>query len=146
MLYAVQLVRAVFVRHCDFHLSFWRAQTTVYLWWGKNLFFFSFFTNRELQFITDIYNSLQLNVIIDYWNLSYIKTSEQRGKKTRKQEKKVERQSPQNDHDNKLKKVACWALFKVAHFFLKEVTLYRKLHSVPQFPWRRTSWMYICII
>ena len=35
---------------------------------------FLFFINKQLQIITEIYNSLQLSLIIGYYNLFYIKT------------------------------------------------------------------------
>ena len=35
---------------------------------------FLFFINKQLQMITEIYNSLQLSLIIGYYNLYYIKT------------------------------------------------------------------------
>ena len=39
-------------------------------WW----MLFLFFINKQLQIITEIYNSLQLSLIIGYYNLYYIKT------------------------------------------------------------------------
>ena len=39
-------------------------------WW----MLFSFFINNQLQIITEIYNFLQLRLIIGYYNLYYIKT------------------------------------------------------------------------
>ena len=39
-------------------------------WWTL----FLFFINKRLQTITEIYNSLQLSLIIGYYNLYYIKT------------------------------------------------------------------------
>ena len=39
-------------------------------WWTL----FLFFINKRLQIITEIYNSLQLSLIIGYYNLYYIKT------------------------------------------------------------------------
>lgn len=38
-------------------------------WW----MLFLFFVNKQLQIITEIYNSLQLSLIIGYNNLYYIK-------------------------------------------------------------------------
>ena len=35
---------------------------------------FLFFINKQLQIITEIYNSLQLNLVIGYYNLYYIRT------------------------------------------------------------------------
>ena len=39
-------------------------------WWTL----FVFFISKRLQIITEIYNSLQLSLIIGYYNLYYIKT------------------------------------------------------------------------
>ena len=39
-------------------------------WW----MLFLFFINKQLQIITEIYNSLQLSLLIGYYNLYYIKT------------------------------------------------------------------------
>ena len=39
-------------------------------WW----MLFLFFINKQLQIVTEIYNSLQLSLIIGYYNLYYIKT------------------------------------------------------------------------
>ena len=79
-----------------------RLQCTCYE--VKIYFFF-----HSLQ--TKNYNSLQLSVIIYYENLSCVKTRKlfsQRGlEKTKKRKKKVGGRSPQNEYNNKHKKVAC---------------------------------------
>ena len=52
--------------------------------------------------ITEIYNSLQLSLIIGYYNLYYIKTDNWFYNDKKKLKKsKIDRQSPQDDFNNK---------------------------------------------
>ena len=77
--------------------------TTDNSWW----MLFLFLITKQLQIITEMYNSLQLSLVIGYYNLYYIKTDNWFYNDKKLKKNKIERQSPQDDFNNKHWKVVC---------------------------------------